>query len=394
MSTIIEEDQQVEIPFDEIGFISMFLSINLGESEPVKENKVDVLVLMHGRQTASSMLEMAQALLGTTIGQAFNMPLEMEVQSMYEEVLKYVKNRQSNLTNGLILLTDMGSLNTFSDLIYEETGIRTKAITMTSTMIVIEAIRMANVGRSLEDIYQSIQMSFESIVKDQFKIEKQEMNERKKAVIVTCFTGEGVAAKLYQRIVPVINQDKVEVIQMQFLERESFKSHIDALLEEYEIKAIAGTVEVDYQNIPFFSAYDVFDDEKLNTLKRIADDEVTTAKIVDSLKDSLNAISSVERLIQALQKAVQQIQTDLSIIVEPGVDTGIVIHVAFLIDGLIKHEKLRTFDDFPIFAKMYRLEMDIVRTNLIGIERKYGVKIPEHEIAFITQMFIENKIKK
>ena len=42
---------------------------------------------------------------------------------------------------------------------------------------------------------------------------------------------------------------------------------------------------------------------------------------------------------------------------------------------------------------MYRLEMDIVRTNLIGIERKYGVKIPEHEIAFITQMFIENKIK-
>ena len=109
------------------------------------------------------------------------MPLEMEVQSMYEEVLKYVKNRQSNLTNGLILLTDMGSLNTFSDLIYEETGIRTKAITMTSTMIVIEAIRMANVGRSLEDIYQSIQMSFESIVKDQFKIEKQEMNERKKS---------------------------------------------------------------------------------------------------------------------------------------------------------------------------------------------------------------------
>lgn len=46
----------------------MFLSINLGESEPVKENKVDVLILMHGRQTASSMLEMAQELLGTKVG--------------------------------------------------------------------------------------------------------------------------------------------------------------------------------------------------------------------------------------------------------------------------------------------------------------------------------------
>ena len=207
---------------------------------------------MHGRQTASSMLEMAQELLGTTIGKAFNMPLSMEVQAMYEEVLHYVQSRQEYLTNGLILLTDMGSLNTFSDLIFEETGIRTKAITMSSTMVVIEAVRMANVGRSLEDIYQSIQISFETIVRDQFKVEQQEIIERKKAVIVTCFTGEGVAAKLYQRIVPVIDQKKVEVIQMQFLERESFKRHIDALLEEYEIKAIAGTVDVDYQNIPFF----------------------------------------------------------------------------------------------------------------------------------------------
>lgn len=394
LSTIIEEEQQVEIPFDEIGFISMFLSISLGESEPVKENKVDVLVLMHGRQTASSMLEMAQELLGTKIGKAFNMPLSMEVQAMYEEVLHYVQSRQEYLTNGLILLTDMGSLNTFGDLIFEETGTRTKAITMSSTMVVIEAVRMANVGRSLEDIYQSIQISFETIVRDQFKVEQQEIIERKKAVIVTCFTGEGVAAKLYQRIVPVIDQKKVEVIQMQFLERESFKRHIDALLEEYEIKAIAGTVDVDYQNIPFFSAYDIFNDEKLNTLKRIADDEVPTAKIVDSLKDSLNSISSVDVLIHSLQKTIQQIQTDLSIIVEPGVDIGIVIHLAFLLDSLMKHEKSRVFENLETFSKVYRLEMDIIRTNLINLERKYRVNIPENEVAFLTQMFIENKIKK
>lgn len=394
LSTIIEEEQQVEIPFDEIGFISMFLSISLGESEPVKENKVDVLVLMHGRQTASSMLEMAQELLGTKIGKAFNMPLSMEVQAMYEEVLHYVQSRQEYLTNGLILLTDMGSLNSFSDLIFEETGIRTKAITMSSTMVVIEAVRMANIGRSLEDIYQSIQISFETIVREQFKVEQQEMIGRKKAVIVTCFTGEGVAAKLYQRIIPVIDQKKVEVIQMQFLERESFKRHIDALLEEYEIKAIAGTVDVDYQNIPFFSAYDIFNDEKLNTLKRIADDEVPTAKIVDSLKDSLNSISSVDVLIHSLQKTIQQIQTDLSIIIEPGVDIGIVIHLAFLLDSLMKHEKSREFDDLATFSKIYRLEMDIIRTNLISLERKYRVNIPENEVAFLTQMFIENKIKK
>ena len=321
------------------------------------------------------------------------MPLAMEVQTMYEEVLAYVKARQAQLSNGLLLLTDMGSLNTFSNLIYEETGVRTKAITMTSTMIVIEAIRMANVGRSLEDIYQNIQLSFESIVRDQFKLGDVADNQRKKAVIVTCFTGEGVAAKLYQRIAPVINQQKVELIQMQFLERESFKKHIDALLEEYEIKAIAGTVDVDYQNIPFFSAYDIFNDEKLNTLKRMADDEIPIDKIVYSLKDSLSAIPAIDELIYSLQKVVQQVQTDISIIVEPGVDAGILIHLAFMIDALIKNEESRVFKQLPEFAKKYRLEMDMVRTNLMPLERKYQIKISEDEIAYLTQMFLENKIK-
>ncbi len=394
LSAVIEEEQQVEIPFDEIGFLSMFLSINLGERERIKENNVEVVVLMHGRQTATSMLELAQELLGTTNGTAFNMPLTLDVQKMYQDVIRFIKENKEQLNNGVLFLTDMGSLNTFGHLIFEETGIRTQVIPMASSMVVIEAVRLASAGRSLEDIYQAVRTSFETIVKDQLKLHTKPVEVRKKAVIVTCFTGEGVAAKLYQRITPVINEKKVELIQMQFLEREAFKRHIDALLEEYEIKAIAGTVDVDYQNIPFFSAYDIFDDEKLNMLKRIADDEIPLEKIVYSLKDSLTAIPSIEELIHSLQKTVQQIQTDISVIVEPGVDAGIVIHLAFMIDALLKNEgNNRTFKDLASFLKKYRLETDIIQTSLIPLERRYKIKIPEDEIAFLTQMFVENKIK-
>ena len=80
---------------------------------------------------------------------------------------------------------------------------------------------MAESGRSLEDIYQNIQRSFETIVQEQFRTVR-EAKGNKKAVIVTCFTGEGVAAKLYQRIYPVVDQSKVEIIQMQFIEKETF----------------------------------------------------------------------------------------------------------------------------------------------------------------------------
>ena len=393
LSAIIEEENNIEIPFDEIGFISMFLSVNVGNKEKIHVNNVGIIVLMHGDSTASSMLKTAQDLLGIDTGVAMNMSLKMEVQTMYDQLKKYVHDNRENLSNGLLLLTDMGSLNSFGNLIYEETGIRTKAITMTSTMIVLEAIRMSNIGRSLEDIYQNIQMSFEGIIRDQFRSSSQNRQEIKKAVVVTCFTGEGVAARLYQRILPIIDENKVEIIQMQFLEREAFKKRIDSLMEEYEIKAIAGTVDVEYQNIPFFSAYDIFDDEKLNMLKRIAGDEVSTEKIVKSLNGTITTVDSLQKLIVTLQKIVHQIQTDMHIIVEPGIDAGIVIHLAFLIDSILKSEHSREFSNLSDFIKKNRLETDVVRTNIMILEKNYRLTIPEAEVAHLTQMFLENKIK-
>lgn len=392
LSTIIEEECQVEIPFDEIGFISMFLSIQAGDVHPVSVNKVGIIVLMHGRATASGMLETAQELLGTKSGVAMNMPLDKEVQKMYEEVLSYVQANQSDFSSGVLLLTDMGSLNTFSNLVYEETGIRTKAISLTSTLIVLEALRMADNGRTLEDIYQSIQFSFENGVREQFKEVKKAKEENKKAVIVTCFTGEGVAAKIYERIAPVVDESKVELIQMQFIEKETFKRHIDRLLQKYEIKAIAGTVEVDYQNIPFFSAYDVFDDEKLNMLKRIVGEEIPVEKIVSTLEDTIVHAGSLTKLIESIQQVIHQIQTQLYVIVDPNVEAGIVIHLAFLIESLIKKEVRKQFSGLENYKKHHRLEMDLIRTILIPIEKNYRIQISDDEIANLTEMFLQNKI--
>lgn len=388
LSAIIEEEFGIDIPFDEIGFITMFLTIDVGEKVQHREHNVVVLVLMHGRSTASSMLEAVQELLGTDTGVALNMPLTMEVQRMYEQLKEYVLAHKDQMSSGLLLLTDMGSLNTFGNMIYEETGIRTKAVSMVSTMIVLEAVRMASIGRSLEDIYQNIQMSFESIARGQITLPV----ERKKAVVVTCFTGEGVAARLHDRILPVIDPQQIEIIQMQFLERATFKKHIDELMEEYDIKAITGTVDIEYQNIPFFSAFDIFDDEKLNLFKRVISEEVPLEEMAASLQGTLKNVGSVPKLLAILQKMVHQIQTELHLIVEPGVDAGLIIHIAFLLDTLKQGHEARQYRDLQKFRKRYRVEMDTVKTNLMPLEKQYRLELPEDEIAHITRIFLENSI--
>lgn len=390
LSAMIEEAYEIEIPFDEIGFITMFLAIDTVEPQETQDNQVAIVLLMHGKSTASSMLEAVQELLGTTTGTAFNMPLTMEVQHMYEQVKNYVIDHKEQMASGMLLLTDMGSLNTFGNMIYEETGVRTKAISMVSTMIVLEAVRMASIGRSLEDIYQNVQMSFENIVRTQFRPEKQ----RDKAVIVTCFTGEGVATKLYERIQPVVNTDEVEIIQMQFLEKEAFKKHIDRLMEQYDIKAIVGTVDIEYQNIPFFSAFDIFNNDKLNELKRLAANELSIGQIIASLEGTMTTIESVSELLLLLQHQIHQIQSDMQVIVEPGIDAAILIHLAFLVEALNTGVKKRDFDDLERFKRKHLIAYNAVQSNLMPVEKRYHLEIPESEIAYIAQMFIENKIKQ
>ena len=390
LSAMIEEAYEIEIPFDEIGFITMFLAIDTVEPQETQDNQVAIVLLMHGKSTASSMLEAVQELLGTMTGTAFNMPLTMEVQHMYEQVKNYVIDHKEQMASGMLLLTDMGSLNTFGNMIYEETGVRTKAISMVSTMIVLEAVRMASIGRSLEDIYQNVQMSFENIVRTQFRPEKQ----RDKAVIVTCFTGEGVATKLYERIQPVVNTDEVEIIQMQFLEKEAFKKHIDRLMEQYDIKAIVGTVDIEYQNIPFFSAFDIFNNDKLNELKRLAANELSIGQIIASLEGTMTTIESVSELLLLLQHQIHQIQSDMQVIVEPGIDAAILIHLAFLVEALNTGVKKRDFDDLERFKRKHLIAYNAVQSNLMPVEKRYHLEIPESEIAYVAQMFIENKIKQ
>ena len=121
-----------------------------------------------------------------------------------------------------LLLTDMGSLN-FATLIYEETGIRTKEISMSSTMIVLEVFwRMAESGRSLEDIYQNIQRSFETIVQEQFRTVREAKGNK----------GSNRYTLLREKVSPLscisasirfVDQRRSKLFKMQFIEKETFK---------------------------------------------------------------------------------------------------------------------------------------------------------------------------
>lgn len=389
LSAMIEATYSIEIPFEEIGFITLFLT-KQEEAESIKkqEKTTAVMVLMHGKTTASSMLETVKELLETSVGIAINMPLSMKVQVMYNRVRQTIMEDKETYQQGLLILTDMGSLNTFGNMLAEDLGLRIKTLPMVSTPVVLEAVRMASIGRTLEDIYQSCQTVLKSSTKQLPSMDVK----KKKAILVTCFTGEGVAKKVEQRIRPILDTDNVSIIPLQFLHREAFNQRIDQLMEAYEIKAIVGTVEFDYQNIPFYTAYDIFNDEKLHLLKNQVEEELPINEMIQSLTGTLKKVGSVQQLMYFLQKLMQQLKNELNVMIPAGVETGMMLHIAFLIEGLKTGTILRKFSGLDEYAKKNRMIMDVIKVTLIPLEKQYQIAIPDDEIAYIAQMIIENKV--
>lgn len=386
ISGLLEQSLSIEIPFDEIGFLTMFLTEEVVESIFTQEALVEVIVMMHGRSTATSMVETVQELLNIESGTAMDMPLSVEVKAMYEKVK--AKVQQLNPTKGVLILSDMGSLTSFGNMMTEELGIRTKTVSMASTPVVLEAIRKASLGRGLEDIYQSCQQLFENKYKAQILRTKPTKN----AVIFTCFTGEGVAEQLRSRVAPVIDESKVEIIVLQFLHKEAFRERIDQLMEEYNILAIMGSVEFQYREIPFFSALEVFSEGGLDIVKRIINDEVPYDQLISSLEGNLKEVESPEQLVYFLRKIISELQVQMNLVLEPGVDIGIILHLAFLVERMKLGGVDREFPNIDDFTKQHMIEMQITQQMMENVNLEYNIIVPQSEIAYLTQMMTANKI--
>lgn len=385
IAQMIENELNVEIPLDEIGFITMFLAADIEENMHQQGQNVGIIVMMHGKSTASSMLQTVQDLLGVQQGKALDMPLSMEVREMYERVKNTVI--ELNPTKGVLFLVDMGSLSSFGNMIFEETGVKTKTISMTSTPIVMEAVRKASLGRSLEDIYQSCQQLFDY----KFSTSKSREKPLKKAIITACFTGEGVALKLKTRLVDLVKGKNIEILSIQFLNRHAFTEKVGQISEQYDILAIVGTVHFQYDDIPFFSAIDVFHKNKFKEIEKLIEDEEPYQKMAQSLEGHISTIPHVQQLIQRLRKLVNEIERKLMITLEDGVDKGIIIHLIFLIENMKLKQAVRQFDDFSGFRKKYAREMSVVKETLRDLEKEFDFILSESETAYLCQMFIENR---
>ncbi|KOR24577.1 sigma-54-dependent transcriptional regulator [Clostridium sp. L74] len=396
IAKIIDNRFNIETPLDEIGYLTMFLASNQYENIGSRKKKVRILVIMHGKSTASSMVQVSNELLGEDCAKALDMPLSMKVEDMYEIVKLKIKELDAG--KGVILLVDMGSLNNFGNMIAEEIGIKVRTVDMVSTPIVIEACRKSLLGEDLDYIYNSCRElgQFGTQVKSKFISKYKNSGEtkglKKFLIITACFTGHGGAERIKDIILSSIKKNsKLDIIPLNILDKKEFVTNVKSLSRDYKIIAIVGTINIFIKSIPFISATEILSGDGIKELKELIDKEKYFYKIKDSIQDHINLKDS-DRLVELITDTIEIIEKDLNMKLPSDVKIGMILHISFMIDKIRNGGLENNFENLREYTDKYKKGFKVVNKSFMNIEQAYDITIGDNEKAYILKMFINNDV--
>ncbi len=280
MCEIVRERLNIDVPEDEIGFITMYLK-NYTRYLKTEEGKVAVIVMTHGR-VASAMAEVANKFLGVDHAVGLDMDFRDSPDIMLEKAIRLVKENDQG--KGCIILVDMGSLVTFTfgDIITAKTGIETRVIGRVDTLMVLEAVRKsALTDQSLEEIMHDLESDSKGFGSSQYNIENSNLS---KVIVTLCITGKGSALKIKEYVENKIDLKgkDIEIIPIGFMD-EDINSSLSRISKNKNIEAIVGTINPEFRNIPFISLEELMKGSGVKKLNNIISnkEENKLSEIID-----------------------------------------------------------------------------------------------------------------
>ena len=154
----LHSEFSVKLGVDDLIFLMMFL---LEGKEDVDESKVVTLIAMHGSHCASAIACVVNALSEDSEVQAFDMDLDKNMRTVYDELKE--KIMEVDQGKGILLIYDMGSIHTMAESIAQETRIAIRCVEVPITLVGIAASNKAAKMSSLDEVADYLQDNFSGL---------------------------------------------------------------------------------------------------------------------------------------------------------------------------------------------------------------------------------------
>lgn len=395
--SILERELELEIPREEIALICIFLNTI---SEKTVENipKIPVIVICHGDSTATSMVNVANELLETNHCYAINMPLSESVKNILNATRKLVVEIDEG--KGVLLLVDMGSLVTFSDIITKDTNIPTRSIEMVSTPLVLEAARKSLFPEYiLENLTNELKTLTPYMGRDILNNPDDYTGDiNSKIIITTCITGEGAAKKIADLLrlsIPFIEKANIKILSMN---GEKFKKVKDEI-NHNNIIAVVGTMDILLENIPFIpiDEFIIGDGNKIlrdlligsYTLGNI-NMEANISLIVSTLSDQLSFLNPA-KAYKVLSQVFDGIKKYIGTENYTRAKVRFLLHCSFMIERCFRNEAFEYQNSDALIAQNQKIYDDIAAAMEV-VEKSFRVNIQKDELCYLVEFIKSNEI--
>ena len=376
-----EKSHKLKLPIDEAVFVTLFL-VNQDTTDDT--DQVAVLIAMHGSGSASSIVNTVKALIGTGNIYGFDLDLNEEIADIYEKLKKIII--EINKKRGVLMIYDMGSFKSMSQMIELETSIPIRLIQMPLTLVAIDGSRKAEFGKNLDEIYQSLKIVTENYSKDEAMIYSKPNSQ--KVIITLCMSGEGGAKRVKEYLENDCQINDIQIIPLAISLRNELLRRIADINSKQQIVCIIGSYDPQLYGIRFVDyeqlfACDVIDvkDLLLNEKQPISDVDID--QIFDYLKNQLKGLDT-DKLKDPLLECVSKLSKLFDL--NKSVSIGLIMHIGSMIDNLVKMNDMPLYSNSKQILNKYSLEAKKIKSSLVKLEETFDVDVGEDEIAGIISI--------
>lgn len=381
----IESEFNVFLSIEDAAYIALFIVKDQEEENVKVDDNVEIIVAMHGDSTASSMVKAVKEILGGGKIYSFDMKLNKSYKEIVEEFKEIIK--KLNGRDGVLLFTDMGSLNSFDEIIKQELNTQVRTIPMVTTLMVLEALQKVNIGFSLIEVCDSIINMKNYCVNREVDI----INDQRDNIIIVGYNvSEGVDKKTKNIIREKLKTyvEDIDILAVPYEDEQDFKVAVSKLINDNNVIAIINDFPLEISTIDYIEKQQLGSSNGIEKLRTLIKVNKGYFDIAEGLKSSLK-YTYYSKILEDIRITINTLLLKLNIKKEYDMVIGLSMHMAFMIDGLVG--KTRISESFPV-EKLKKQEdnLQIVKKEMIRLERKYKITIDNDECYGILCILYSN----
>lgn len=392
MMTLLEKHMDETMP----QIVTLILTLYFKSlNRNLSHKQANAVIMAHGYATASSIASVANRLLGQYVYDAFDMPLDVSSAEMSQHLMGYIK--QIDHQNGLIILVDMGSLETLYQGI-DHNGLGDVAIINNITT----QLALDVASRVLE--HQPIEIIVKEAVarnSHKFHFIKADL-PKPNAILVTCSTGIGTAQKIKTLLSSCFQKDTMEIIAYDF-DRIRGNGREEAVFKQYDVRLMIGTNNPRVPNLPYVSIEDLMmerDDgiiaTALASCTKPEEIEQMNREIVKAftLENILNVLTILnpDKVAEQVDYALNRLEQRLVQKLQNAHRMSLTIHLSCMIERLVMKTPIESGSHIEDFEGKHHSFINHVRDSFSSIEQFYNIFIPLSEVTFIYDN-IKNRLE-